>query len=96
MADFTYNPYDPDSLPGLVADYVVALGELGALRALAERNRAEIWVATDHLGVTERRETVAANVAEVTAQVAELTAEVDGLAAQIDMVKYLAGRRTDG
>lgn len=60
--------------------------ELGAVRAQLVQARSETWFQTSHLGVTERRETVAATVADFTAETEKLTSEVEALKVELALL----------
>lgn len=68
-----------DAFVAAATELASAQRELGFVRASLARARAEAWYQSSHLGVTERKETVHAAVAEFTAQAEELQAEVEAL-----------------
>lgn len=68
--------------------------ELGAVRAQLAQARSETWFQTSHLGVTERRETVAATVAEFTAETEKLTAEVEALKVELALALDISASPT--
>lgn len=67
----------------ITADLASNLRELGQVREAIARNRAEAWLQSDHLNVTERRETVAAHLAPLTAEAENLSAEIEALKVEL-------------
>lgn len=61
-----------------------ALRVLGDTRSAAITRRAQVWVQTAHLGITERREEVRYSVADLDALVVEQEAEVEALRVELE------------
>lgn len=61
------------------AELADAYRDLGQTRAALATTRAQLWRQTSDLAVTERRETIAAETADLVAEVAILEGEVEAL-----------------
>lgn len=76
-------------------ELVVALNELGDLRARLLRDQAQTWLHGSDMGVTERREAVRYANADIAAEIENQVATVDGLRATLDDLRlrycYAAG-----
>lgn len=80
-----------DEIIRLGRDLAATIRELGMVRSQLVLERSEVWLQTSDLGVTERRETVSAAVAQTAIQVEELDAEVRALQVELDTAKFVAG-----
>lgn len=69
------------------ADLASSLRGLGDVRAAVIRVHAETWRNTDHLAVTERRETCREAVADLQVEEAKLVGEVDALRAELNHIE---------
>lgn len=67
----------------LTDDLAQSLRELGDLRGQVTLASRDIWLESDHLNVTERRETVRYALAEFHAEVSKLEMEVEALRVEL-------------
>lgn len=62
--------------------------ELGQIRSAITRSRADAWLHHEYLPVTERRETVAAAIAQLSAEAAVLEAECEAQRVELNALEF--------
>lgn len=73
----------------LSADLAAEIRDHGTMRSTITSQSASLWHACAHLPVTERKETIKADLAPLESEAARQRAEIEALTVELDALKFL-------
>lgn len=79
-----------DKIRELSTTLAAELRDSGMLESAIVNQSSSLWYQTAHLGVTERRETIKADLANLESELSKSKAEIRALTVELDTLKFLA------